>query len=181
MNKAVYRFAIKELRDKLTTMNKYDFLIKTLPYFDKRPWLQGLTRGDRIPIARFLLSQHRLPIEKGRWWNAPPEKRICPHCQHLPDKCKIECKCGKCIGDEQHYLTECQYTKELWRTTAINKIRPTKHMEDNASVFDAFRNTHDLPAGKNKQIGKAVSVAFRDILTIAEAKPLPQPTEAETK
>ena len=47
-------------------MEKYKFLLSALPNFGNRQWPDTLSRGKRTQLARFMLSQHRLPIEKGR-------------------------------------------------------------------------------------------------------------------
>ena len=99
--------------DELKGTSKYQFLLEVLPKFEKRPWLELLTRGERIPIARYLLSQHRLPVERGRWNKTPREGRLCMHCSLRDDRCKDMCLCGcldNCTGTECHYLYECPGT-----------------------------------------------------------------------
>ena len=45
---------------------------------------------------KFILSNHRLPIEKGRWDKTPLADRLCTLCY-------------KEVGDEFHFLFNCQY------------------------------------------------------------------------
>ena len=49
----------------------------------------------RTGLIKFRTSNHRLPIEVGRWCNIKRENRICNLC------------IGRNLGDEFHYLFEC--------------------------------------------------------------------------
>ena len=53
-----------------------------------------------IPLARFRTTNNRLPIERGRWENVERAQRICTLCNY------------NAIGDEFHYLFECEAFKE---------------------------------------------------------------------
>jgi hypothetical protein len=55
-----------------------------------------------------LTTNHKLPIEKGRWSNIPRENRYCELCQK------------KQIADEYHYIFECTNLSEK-RTYNIYK------------------------------------------------------------
>ena len=63
-------------------------------YLDKLPFYK------RVLITQFRLSNHKLPIETGRWFNIKRELRICPLCNNNN------------IGDEFHYLFECSEFRE---------------------------------------------------------------------
>lgn len=54
-----------------------------------------------IPMARFRTTNNRLPIEKGRWEHIERSQRYCTLCNY------------NILGDEFHYLLECDYFKEL--------------------------------------------------------------------
>jgi len=56
-------------------------------------YLVELPTPLRIAFTRFRLSNHNLPIEKGRYENVVRQERKCRYC--------------KVIGDEYHYLFEC--------------------------------------------------------------------------
>lgn len=56
-----------------------------------------------IPIARYRTTNNRLPIEKGRWENIDRNRRFCQLCNK------------NLIGDEYHYLFECENFKEIRR------------------------------------------------------------------
>ena len=61
-------------------------------------------------LIKYKTSNHKLPVETGRWHNIPFNDRKCP-------------KCSTQIGDEYHYLFECpefiearkQYIKPYYR------------------------------------------------------------------
>ena len=48
-------------------------------------------------LLKFRLSNHRLPVETGRWENTPLEDRKCILCRKYD------------IGDEFHYLFVCDH------------------------------------------------------------------------
>ena len=50
-----------------------------------------------FPIIRFRTTNHKLPVEIGRWSNVPLDERTCTKCSR------------NCLGDEFHYLLECDY------------------------------------------------------------------------
>ena len=62
-----------------------------------------------IPIARFRTTNHRLPIERGRWENIERSQRIGTLCNRNE------------MGDEFHYLFECDFFKET-RTIYLPKF-----------------------------------------------------------
>ena len=58
-------------------------------------YLDVLNDKNRFTFCRFSTSNHRLPIEVGRWTNVERHNRLCQLCQ----SCKI--------GDEFHYVLQC--------------------------------------------------------------------------
>jgi hypothetical protein len=60
-------------------------------------YLLKLPKVLRYPLCRFRVSNHFLPIEKGRHENTPRNERTCSLCN------KDE------LGDEFHYLLECKF------------------------------------------------------------------------
>ncbi|MES9884249.1 MAG: reverse transcriptase family protein [Sedimenticola sp.] len=70
-------------------------LFKTENKFE--PYLINLTTAKFLPIVRFRTSNHKLPIETGRWNNIDVANRKC-----------ILCTANN-IGDEFHYLLECDF------------------------------------------------------------------------
>ncbi len=54
-----------------------------------------LPESKHIPLIKFRTTNHKLPIETGRWNNIELSERKC-------NKCNMNT-----IGDEFHYLLEC--------------------------------------------------------------------------
>ena len=69
-------------------------LIKTEFKFEK--YLDELPFNKRIILTQFRLSNHKLPIETGRWSNINKENRLCVLCT------------SQTLGDEYHYIFECE-------------------------------------------------------------------------
>ncbi len=68
-------------------------MIKSDPCFEE--YLDIMPFKQRLTLTKYRLSNHNLPIEKGRWVKIEREQRLCPTCI-IPT-----------IGDEVHYLYEC--------------------------------------------------------------------------
>jgi hypothetical protein len=79
----------------------YNLLTKCI--FTFRKYLcTDIFMDNVITLARFRTSNHKLPIETGRWNNIPRDQRIC----HL---------CGLEMGDEYHYIMKCSVFNESRR------------------------------------------------------------------
>lgn len=59
-------------------------------------YLIVLPRTIYLPLCKFRTSNHKLPIEIGRWENIPLNERQCT-------------LCNSDIGDEFHYLFKCNH------------------------------------------------------------------------
>ena len=53
-----------------------------------------------LPLLKFRTSNHKLPVERGRWENKPYNERVCTICHR------------NTLGDEFHYILECDAFKE---------------------------------------------------------------------
>ena len=62
-------------------------------------YLTKLTKKHCSTLLKFSLSNHRLPVETGRWENIPSEERKCNLCEKSD------------IGEEFHYLFVCNHFK----------------------------------------------------------------------
>ena len=62
-------------------------------------YLSKLSKKHYSTLLKLRLSNHRLPVETGRWENIPIEERKCTVCEDND------------IGDEFHYLFVCNYFK----------------------------------------------------------------------
>ena len=76
--------------------------------FKLPPYIDALPPRLRISLTRFRLSNHKLPIERGRWTNTDLQDRVCPFCTQ-PE-----------IGDEHHFLFVCPHFNES-RTKFLKK------------------------------------------------------------
>ena len=93
------------------------------------PYLDILPTNLRVPLTKFRLSNHKLPIEKGRWSNVPRSDRICPNCN------------DNIIGDEHHYLFECPTVEDA----RLNNIK--SYYYKNPSVY----KSQSLFSARNKR------------------------------
>ena len=67
------------------------------PKFGFEKYLDILPVKLRKKFIKFRTSNHRFPVETGRWYNIPLNERLC-----------LLCNKGL-IGDEFHYILECTY------------------------------------------------------------------------
>ena len=87
-----------------------------------------------FPIIRFRTTNHKLPVEIGRWSNVPPDERTCTTCSR------------NCLGDELHYLLDCDYF-----------IPERQH--PNILKYHQLMNSH------NKTTVKNLSIFVQEIMT----------------
>ena len=76
-------------------------------------------------LTAFRTRNHKFPIETGRWTSIPLDERICPLCETD-------------IGDEFHYILQCQFFKherkkyiKPYYTRNINTIKFNELMNSN--------------------------------------------------
>ena len=75
-------------------------------------YLVQLSYDLRKAYCNYRCLNHRLPIEKGRFWGVKRDDRIC-------DLCDLEH-----IGDEFHYLFECKYFERERKQLLPNIQKP---------------------------------------------------------
>lgn len=68
--------------------------------FKLEEYLYKLEYNKAITLCKFRTSNHKFPIETGRWNNVTKDDRICPYCPET-------------IGDEFHYLFICKQFTQL--------------------------------------------------------------------
>ena len=88
-----------------------------------------LEHKKAIDFRRFRTTNHKLPIEQGRWDNIDRNNRIC-------------FLCNSDIGDEFHYILQCQHFKPS------RQLLLSKYYNNHVSVLK-FRN---LMTSKNKTV-----------------------------
>ena len=69
--------------------------------FIYREYFNNLERRDFLTLSKFRTSNHKLPIEYGRWNNFERGNRKCNFFNFWE------------IGDEFHYILNCKYFKEI--------------------------------------------------------------------
>ena len=72
-------------------------------------------------LSRFRTSNHRLPIELGRWNGTARDQRLCPNCSTL--------------GDEFHLLIDCPVFSDL-REPIDGILNAYRHLPRNTAVAD---------------------------------------------
>lgn len=99
ISRTLFDLYVQEWHTKITLSSKgknYSLFKQDINFED---YLIKLNKKHYSTLLKFRLSNHRLPVETGRWENIPLEDR----------KCKV---CDKNdIGDEFHYLFVCNYFK----------------------------------------------------------------------
>ena len=111
---------IKQQINSLADQGKYKFQIyrKMNPSLEPSPFL-NLPHPLSDTIMKFRLGSHKLPIETGRWKGLDRNDRICPEC--------------KVLGDEEHFLYDCQQIRrddlqlpgsfaDLWQHANVFKL-----------------------------------------------------------
>ena len=69
--------------------------------FKMEDYLLTLPNKLRIPLTKFRLRNHNLPIEKGVHKNIPRPQKLCKLCNDEE------------VGDEFHYLLKCNYFVDI--------------------------------------------------------------------
>jgi hypothetical protein len=85
-------------------------------------YLNILNDKDNFTLSKFRTTNHKLPVENGRWKSIARENRICPLCNN-----------GE-IGDEFHYLFKCQYFGNQ------RKIYIKKNIRINPNIIKNLKN-----------------------------------------
>ena len=91
-------------------------------------YLVQLNERDRKDLCKFRCGSHHLPCVQGRYEGIPRHNRLCNLCNF------------GIIGDEFHYLFECDYFKE-----SRDKYIPTQYIEHpNTLIMSNLFNTKDV-------------------------------------
>jgi hypothetical protein len=79
--------------------------------FKYEEYLNILEIKDAILFCRFRTTKNKFPIETGRWQNIPRENRKCKLCNRSQ------------IGDEYHYIFECNHFNQKREQSLSNYFR----------------------------------------------------------
>ena len=90
-------------------------------------YLTKLTKKHYSALLKFRLSNHRLPVETGRWENTPLDERKCVLCEKND------------IGDEFHYLFVCNHFKSERK----NFLMPYFYKRPNIIKFKELLSTEN--------------------------------------
>ena len=108
-------------------------------------YLLSLTENLYLPLIKFRTSNHKLPVEVGRWENIPYEDRKCRLCDKND------------IGDEFHYLLICPYFADDRKLF----LKPYFYLRPNILKFkDLLQTTNKTILFKLSQFVKTISNTF---------------------
>ncbi|XP_070179034.1 uncharacterized protein [Littorina saxatilis] len=111
--------------------------------FHYESYLDKLPNCYKIALTKFRTSNHKLPIEKGRYTNLPKYERVCT-------KCNLNR-----VGDEFHFLLECPALAEI-----REKFIPP-HFRQHPNFFK-YSNLMTTPNRKKLlNLGKFVAEGFK--------------------
>lgn len=108
-------------------------------------YLDVLTDKERNIFCKFRTTNHRFIIETGRWNDIERQDRICTHCN------------SQRIGDEFHYLLECQSLAEH-RKKYLNKYF---YERPNALKFREIMNSNHVKT--LKKLCEFIKIIFNNI------------------
>ena len=114
----------------LDTTSIYTIYRMVKPTFTQSPYISMLINNCTIPLARFITTNNKLPVNVLRYLDVDRRDRICTKCNQRD------------IGDEFHYLFICPFF-----TVKRNEVMPKWYRtRPNAIKFQSLFNTN------NKQI-----------------------------
>ena len=118
-------------------VSKYTFLLEVFPQFSTRSYADYSTLFDRRTISRFLLSNHHLEIETGRWKKLDSRIRCCVYCYDnsqwvIGDEKHVLCRCPK-FGRERSICITSLQCRDSSVACAINDSFPL-----NVSLYTRF-------------------------------------------
>lgn len=103
--------------------------------FEMNPFFRYLPVNKCRLLTSFRTRNHRLPIEVGRWTSTPINERLCR-------------LCSKCVGDELHYVLECENLKSLrkeyikayyWRNPNTLKFNSLMNSRNKKTVMNLIQ------------------------------------------
>ena len=116
--------------------------IKSYPKLEKYLLLQ---KSIYYPILKLITTNHKLPIETGRWLNIPREDRKCPLCNsntlgdefHYLFKCKVFCETRQQFLNEKYlYSPNMSTLKYLLSSNSIRDLKGLARLL--ANIYNAF-------------------------------------------
>ena len=80
------------------------------PIFGYENYLDFLPTKFRKILVKFRISNHRLPVETGRWLGIPLDDRCCTFCN------------ARQLADEMHFIFECKALTDIRKTFLNTKF-----------------------------------------------------------
>ena len=93
--------------------------------FEFENYFRILEDKDIYTLCKFRTNNHKLPIETGWWNNIDRVNRICTKCDNIT------------IGDEYHYIMECQHFSSFRNITKFKQIM-SAYQKQNLENFCKF-------------------------------------------
>ena len=121
--KEMYKENWKENLEKSFGESKMVFICEYKRNFKFESYIDNLNFDNRKIVAKFRLSNHKLPVEVLRYDKIKTEKRLCPICE-LKQK-----------GNENHYILDCtnkeiKYVRDKFVCNVINVAPEFKQLND---------------------------------------------------
>ena len=96
--------------------------------FEQNKYFSYLNNKQIQILTAFRTRNHKFPIEVGRWKSIPTNQRTCQ-------------LCNKDLGDEFHYLLQC----ENFKLDRKLHIKPYYYRNPNTLKFNQLMNTTNKP------------------------------------
>ncbi len=96
INQRLHDCLIQEIKDSCSNSNKGRNYIVLKEDWQPEQYFKLLNHKEALTLFKYRTSNHRLPIETGRFFSVEYKDRICQ-------------KCHNDIGDEFHYLLKCPF------------------------------------------------------------------------
>jgi hypothetical protein len=95
--------------------------------FEFENYFRILEDKDIYILCKFRTTNHKLPIETGRWNNIDRINRICTKCDSIT------------IGDEYHYIMECEHFSSFRNRFIVTNLRETPNIPKFKQIMSAYQ------------------------------------------
>ena len=95
--------------------------------FEFENYFKILEDKDIYILCKFRTTNHKLPIETGRWNNIDRINRICTKCDSIT------------IGDEYHYIMECEHFSSFRNRFIVTNLRETPNIPKFKQIMSAYQ------------------------------------------
>ena len=96
-------------------------------YFEFENYFRVLEDKDIYTLCKFRTTNHKLPIETGRWNNIDRVNRICTKCDNIT------------IGDEYHYIMECEHFSNFRNRFIVTNLRERPNILKFKQIMSAYQ------------------------------------------